>query len=329
MPLGFQLKQLIGLSLHVPSMDDQLHGALFGNQHVEHVARTLRSIVDALPLALSIDNLVEHRGDDAELVRCAKISIAHAILLSERKSLLAIRDGRAPDVSKVDGSAIFSLFQSICAGATKRSLRDAFTNVVFINFNYDRCLEHFLYHAILRYSGEDRDFALSIIKDIPIFHPYGVVGLLPWQANRGGSPVANFGENLGWVELGQVADQIKTFSEEMADDVEIDILKSYIKVSDQIIFLGNAFHQQNMRLIKPDEQGVARRVYGTCYKIPPADPSDKITPDAFQYAIPDSLIFANEMSDWFDVNDIDPPFFAIEPLTCRQLVSKYENTWLR
>jgi hypothetical protein len=47
------------------------------------------------------------------------------------------------------------------------------TSVSFIVFNYDRCLEQFLFHALQKLYGLESQEAFAMLTDLRIIHPYG------------------------------------------------------------------------------------------------------------------------------------------------------------
>ena len=65
--------------------------------------------------------------------------------------------------------------QMLGRGVSKENIRNIFDRVSFIVFNYDRCLEHFLLHALQQAYGIRRDEAEAILSGVRIIHPYGLV----------------------------------------------------------------------------------------------------------------------------------------------------------
>jgi hypothetical protein len=66
-----------------------------------------------------------------------------------------------------------------------QSVNEIFDNVAFIVFNYDRCLEYFLENALQLVYNIKPNQARSIIDDLNIIHPYGLVGTSKNGAARG------------------------------------------------------------------------------------------------------------------------------------------------
>jgi hypothetical protein len=116
--------------------------------------------------------------------------------------------------------------------------------ITIICFNYDRCLEHHLEHAILRaYRDVDLKMARRIVSNISIIHPYGSLG------NLGKVP---FGAALDRVDLYEVSDSLVTWSESIDDRKDqLEIMRGKIAAARNLVFLGFAFASQNLKLLDP------------------------------------------------------------------------------
>jgi hypothetical protein len=66
-------------------------------------------------------------------------------------------------------------------GCGEEGLRDRLANLVLIIFNYDRCIEHYLFHSLVNYHEMSREQAAELMAGVRIYHPYGKVGNLPWE----------------------------------------------------------------------------------------------------------------------------------------------------
>jgi hypothetical protein len=140
-----------------------------------------------------------------------------------------------------------------------------FKNVSFITFNYDRCIEHFLFHSIRDYYGIDENRMRELMGGLRVFHPYGAVGLLPWQTGPGeGVP---FGGIEYSPKLLPISRQIKTFTERVEDDAALTVIRNEVAEAEVVVFLGFAFLEENMKLISPGHPTKAKRVFATAHGI--------------------------------------------------------------
>lgn len=229
-------------------------------------------IRDAMPQAISIDNFVDAHSSNPGVVLCGKLGITQAILEAERNSELYFDERSGPlhkfDHSKVPGTWYLPFFQLLTENIRKEDIGILFDNVAFITFNYDRCIEHYLYHALQNYYSISDQDAAKLIANLTILHPYGVVGRLPWQRS---SPDVSFGGSLRNANLLDLANQIKTFTEQVEDDKELWAIRSHVQQAETIAFLGFAFHEQNMKLLAPTESVVTKRVFATAMGISDQD----------------------------------------------------------
>ncbi len=231
-----------------------------------------RSISKILPLEASIDELLFHHSGNNEMALCGKLAIARRIIDAEKDSALYPLDRGEIDFRRIADSWFDPLWKLMKQGSHANDPSAIFQNVSFIVFNYDRCIEHFLYHALQRSSGLSSVDAAQVLQNLQIFHPYGSLGKLPWQNS---ADPTDFGENvLSDEKLLAVADSIKTVSDGLGDQTERTKIQSAIREARTIIFIGFAFHEQNMRLMKPkDNSSYQVRIFATAKGIAESDAS--------------------------------------------------------
>jgi len=216
-----------------------------------------RRIAKGINFSGSIDDYI-HTHQHNELIKiCGKLGIVQTIVEYEKKSKLFIDTNKRPHKFRDENGVLQSwlskfmvLLQSQIIAET--NLDHLFKNVMIINFNYDRCIEQFLYHALQDLYGVDGNRASKLIGSLRIFHPYGTVAPLPWQHGDGG---LHFGGNPGGyhTELGRLIDNIRTYNEEVEEGRELAILRQIFAASKRFVFLGFHFHKQNLELITPPE----------------------------------------------------------------------------
>jgi hypothetical protein len=242
------------------------------NSHI-HAARHIR---DAMPQALSIDNFIDaHRGDK-EIQLCGKLAIARSILQAEQSSRLYVDPSgpsRAPHFSTLRETWFNSFFMLLTENCRVEQLEERLSSVSMIVFNYDRCIEHFLYHSLQNYYRIGPEQAAELLRAIEIFHPYGTVGWLPWD---GAKPAVAFGADPRANELIDLANQIRTFTEGTDPEAsDVTKLRDRLVESNIVLFLGFAFHPMNLELLRsstarhPEPMQV--RYYGTAKGVSESD----------------------------------------------------------
>jgi hypothetical protein len=236
-----------------------------------------RHIRDAMPLATSIDNFIDTHNNDRNIELCGKLGIVRSILEDEKNSLLYIDDSNSHNklnLSALETTWYVSFMRLLTENCVKEKLAKRLESIVLIVFNYDRCIEHFLYNSLQYYYGINSEEAAKLIDKIEIYHPYGVVGSLPWQDSRGRQTIT-YGESPHPGELLSLATQIKTFTEGTdPNSSQILSIRNGINEADKIVFLGFAFHKLNMKLISPDTHNASRRCipcFGTAHGISDGD----------------------------------------------------------
>lgn len=233
-------------------------------------------IRDAMPQAISIDNFIDNHQGDGYIEICGKLAIARSILTAERESSLYFdlrrSDSRLNFVG-TDGCWLAPLTRRITENCRADQLEERLASISFVIFNYDRCIEHYLYYALQNYYALSASRVAELLGAVDFYHPYGSVGSLPWQANKN---VSQFGESLPPDALLSIARQIKTFTEGAdPQSSEICDIRKSVDRSESLIFLGFAFHRLNMQLIHPEEvtfdETSQKRAYATAIGLSDSD----------------------------------------------------------
>lgn len=215
-----------------------------------------RSIHRGIDYAGSIDNYIYKHRHDENIKICGKIGIVQTIIEYEKKSKLFIDETRGSrrfrDQPGVAKSWLYRLMRILQEGIiVKENIERIFENVTIINFNYDRCVELFLWKALQESHLVPADQAAELIsKNLLIVHPYGTVAPLPWQQPHGNVPFGGPSFD-GGVDLGALSGNIKTYNEEVEDQPDLELARERISTATRLIFLGFHFHKQNMQLIQP------------------------------------------------------------------------------
>jgi hypothetical protein len=233
-------------------------------------------IRDAMPQAISIDNFIDSHRADERIAICGKLAIARCILAAEAESSLFVN--RRDAYPKIDFPAVEptwfnSFFQLLTENCQEVDINERLGRVAIITFNYDRCIEHYLHGALQNYYGITPERATEALANLSIFHPYGSVGLLPWQRRPGG---IEYGAIIGGRALVDAAKGIRTFTEGIDPATsDIEAIRSTLRESGRVAFLGFAFHRLNVALLFPGlvdgEQVLNRPTFATGLGISRAD----------------------------------------------------------
>jgi hypothetical protein len=212
-------------------------------------------ICEGLPFAQSIDDFLDQHRTDGYVNLYGKAAIVQAVLEAERNSRLffnRVEGAETFDAEKLTDTWFTKFMYMLCRGIPREDVSELFEKVAFIVFNYDRCIEHFLIHAVQRAYSIPFEDAASIVGKINIVRPYGSVGDLS---------KVSFGSTR--VNAIQLAAGIKTYTEQVGAADITEKLTAELNRAEHIVFLGFAFHSQNVGLLRANEARPRRAVYGT------------------------------------------------------------------
>jgi len=224
-------------------------------------------IAKGIRLHPSPDDFLYAFGENGSVIVAGKAAIAAAILKQERRGWLAKLLDHEPDQTDkllVEHANCWplQLIRLLSPGLRRSDAASLFLEISFVNFNYDRCLEHLLYHALQRSHGLSTTDAAVIVSNINIVHPYGSVAPLPWQTSTGSVPYG--GSHADRLE--ELSRSIHTLTEAHHTEEERDQIGRTMTASQRVVFLGFGFHRQNMSLIKADPaqtQGWRAKTFAT------------------------------------------------------------------
>jgi hypothetical protein len=216
-------------------------------------------ISHSLVLSPSIDNFINSHNGDHRVEIIVKLGIAKCILDSERNSSLCPdrnrdRDPFAPrviprlDFNSFSDTWMVSLFMLLNQDCSFSALKSKLEKIALVVFNYDRCVEQFLHEAIKSFYRVSDSEATEALSHLDIYHPYGLIGALPWQE----SAHIQFGAEADSATLIAAVGNIKTFSESnTVTDSETNNIRDLIASSHSLVFLGFGFIPLNMKLLQP------------------------------------------------------------------------------
>lgn len=287
LPVGADLKQQIADRLDIRF--ERFNEKISGDDQITQAFRLLTAgtdgtrgdinpllhvswfIRDAMPQAISIDNFIDSHRNDERIAQCGKLAIARCILDAEACSSLIV--DRSNSYNKLDFGAVKNtwfnaFFQLITENCQKGELPDRLQQISIITFNYDRCIEHYLYLAFQNYYEMQADEAARLMSMLEIHHPYGKVGALPWM---GGSGRIEFGATPNAQQLIDISKQLRTFTEGVdPTGGDIEAIRTGISSAQRTLFLGFAFHRLNLELLfsehpskhRPETHSVFATAYG-------------------------------------------------------------------
>lgn len=224
-----------------------------------------RLIHEGVLLANSIDDFLNIHEGSPEVVTVGKAAIVRSILNAERHCKLYVDPSNIYnklDIAQIRDSWFVKFMQVLGPGRKVREVESVLSDVSFINFNYDRCLEYFLRHALQLLYGIQPQQAAGIVSKANIIHPYGSVGSLE-KVQFGGTDHVR-------MDFRELSMAIKTYTERIEEQEVLQNMQTAIRDAQCIVFLGFAYHKQNMALLRPSQRNT-KQIFGTAYGMSDSD----------------------------------------------------------
>lgn len=225
-------------------------------------------IRNGVRLANSIDDFLNIHEGSPEVVTVGKASIVRSILYAERHSVLYVDPSNIynkMDIGKLSDTWLVKFMQVLGPGRNASDVEHVLDDISFINFNYDRCLEYFLDHSLQLLYGIDARKAAAIVNRATIIHPYGWIGSL--------EKVPFGGRDHSRSDYRELSKSIKTYTEQVEEESTVLSMQKKISEAECIVFLGFAYHRQNMELLFEKHSSPLKTtpVFGTALGMSDAD----------------------------------------------------------
>jgi hypothetical protein len=158
----------------------------------------------ALPTFVSIDEALHYFSSNANIIRIGKLALAYLLLKYERESKISIsRNTGKAQPRNCATTWLAELLSMALSFAKRETVKDAFKNIHFINFNYDRIIEQYLCAALTDLAGINTPDAETIATNLNMIRPYGDLGPLDIP-NRRGIPFGYNPHDRGGLERSRV-----------------------------------------------------------------------------------------------------------------------------
>lgn len=223
---------------------------LMRNREFSHdeINEAISLIKSGLMLASSIDSFIDNHRDKPALSKIARMAISLLIQRAEESSRLAQlqlhNNQKLSNLSHVDcwhSNFCINLFDR----CTFEELASKLERFKVISFNYDRCFEYYLFHAVRSHYRKSENEVLSALQSFEVLHPYGRLD------------TSEFPNSAASMSIGQVsddlisnADYIQTFSQSGYDSERFSIKENFFSGANKVVFLGFGFHDINMEFLR-------------------------------------------------------------------------------
>jgi hypothetical protein len=227
------------------------------DRDINHFVKAAQHICKAMPQAQSIDNFLDAHQGNTRMELCGKLAIVRSILIEERQCLMYFKKNHVSSTiifKQLENTWFARFFHILVENCKVTDLSARLASIALVIFNYDRCFEHFLYHALQNYHGISPSEAKTLVVNLEIYHPYGTVGSLLWYSQNNADSI-DFGADPSVSQLLQLSKGIKTFTEGTdPKSSDISVIQENIRSAKKLVFLGFAFHSQNLDLLVTETQ---------------------------------------------------------------------------
>jgi len=192
------------------------------------------AFADALTQAgqSSIDAFLNANRHQVGFQPIGKAAIAQVLLEYERKTF-----------PRSDDDWLTYLFRVLLDQVNSPAELTERNKIGFITFNYDRFLELWLHERIIHSFGIDEKSALDVLRRIPIYHVYGMLGEFP---------ISNTTGQYDWLHA---STGIRTIFDTGHDESTLDAAKNLLANAHVICLLGFGFHRENIDLLDLSDHG--------------------------------------------------------------------------
>ncbi|WP_430472933.1 hypothetical protein ACQ0MK_12765 [Thalassospira lucentensis] len=290
LPVGLQLRDIISEKLNIlysdgvtlsngdKAIDNALRKFCAESAPADEYGRLIEAswaVRDGVKQAVSIDSYLDTHRDNQRIVTCGKLAILSSIIEAEKKSSLFVETDYKPQYpfkrlspfDEVRGTWLDFFFQRLSDGVSRENVGSIFENVSIVTFNYDRTIEHYLFLSLQNYFRIDAEEAADVMKGLRIVHPYGLIAPLQWMDKSKGLPYGSYGHK----NLLDLVQNIQTYTESVRDPSLLKSAHDEFGRAVNIVFLGFAFHKQNMELLRTRMQNRPLRVFSSSFGVSSAD----------------------------------------------------------
>jgi len=214
----------------------------------EALFKAAQRIHQSAKVARTIEGVIEQNNDNKLVEAFGKLALAVFTLQSEqRSSVRAVPQAHNALPLQTGDYWLLELGKLITAGLPRNKLESGLGDAVVVNLGYDRAAEHFMPFVLTTAYGMTLQEAQRIIAArLKFYHPYGVVGRLPWQL--GEMPDVEFANESPW-NMAALSTQLKTGEQALADRAGLADLRAAVARSSRLVFLGCDFSPQSLDLL--------------------------------------------------------------------------------
>jgi len=225
-------------------------------------------ISKSVRLVSSIDNYIDIHRHDSRISALGKAAIAYSILDCENRSILQSdpqSQTRKLNLDQFKENWLLHFGRALVSNVPLEAVNSIFQNISIICFNYDRCIEQFLTVWLQSVYGIDSVRSRETVKSLKIIRPYGSISELttiPFGCTSTRRTIFRHSEN------------IKTYTQQNEDAELGEAMHEAMRSAETIVFLGIAYHPQNMRMLRTNLPWNVERILASAIGFSVSDAQD-------------------------------------------------------
>jgi hypothetical protein len=209
-----------------------------------------------------------------------KLAVAEVLLPLEFKADFT-RTGRVISREKPDHDWLSYLFEHMLVGCQDPETFAKGNDVIFVTFNYDRTLEHFLSVRLENTYGIQPETAVGFVQKMRIVHVFGSLG--PYQLSLRDRKA----EALDARVVAGAASTIRLMYEDRAEESAVGDAREAISSAKTVFLLGFGFDAENIKRLELSRRCQGKVIGATRYQVAEGDwgrALQRILPASINYA---------------------------------------------
>ena len=234
----------------------------------------------------TIDSFLATHAKEPGYAAIGKLAVAEVLLPLEFKADFT-RTGRVIPEWKTGHDWLSFLFEHMLVGC--QDSPETFVkgnDVIFVTFNYDRTLEHFLAVRLENTYGTSPETAVGFVQKMRIIHVYGSLG--PYQLSLLTRKPGAFDARL----VAEAASTIRLMYEDRAEESAVGDAREALSSAKTICFLGFGLDADNIKRLELNRRCQGKVIGATRYHVAEGDWGRTL-----QRMLPTSVNYASHR-DW-------------------------------
>ena len=212
----------------------------------------------------TIDSFLATHANEPGYAEIGKLAVSEVLLPLEFKADFT-RTSKVIREGKTDHDWLSNLFEHMLIGSNFPETFVKGNDVIFVTFNYDRTLEHFLAVRLENTYGIPPEAAVSFVHKMRIIHVYGSLG--PYEISLRSRKPGAFDARL----VAKAASTIRLMYEDRAEASAVGDAREALSSAKTVFFLGFGFDPDNIKRLELNKRCQGKVIGATRYHVAEGD----------------------------------------------------------